>query len=204
MAMRLLLLSIELDRFALYLDSDIIPWHSDKPWEDLLPSEWVQVFRYGTKEGKPSDRIVKQHTYILEPITGNEKYTKLRANELAKSDQPLQNATVNLDDVILCLSKDGYKDMLKLADHFSAINQRLKYAHFCPHVSMKSDPRSWWKYAYRAVSNQVKKGRFIVGLDDLTFVCDKSNILRTSVSHASASTKCLNVKDNKLFVFSFI
>ncbi|XP_062073801.1 uncharacterized protein LOC133778015 isoform X2 [Humulus lupulus] len=150
--------SVELDRLALYLDSDIIPWHIDKPWEDLLPSEWVQVFRYGTKEGKPADRIVKQHTYILEPITGNAKYTKLRANELAKSDQPLQNATVNLDDVILCLSKDGYKDMLKLADNFSAFNQRLKYAHFRPHVSVKSDPRSWWKYAYRAVSDQVKKG----------------------------------------------
>ncbi|KAM6557396.1 hypothetical protein CsatB_004415 [Cannabis sativa] len=150
--------SVELDRLALYLDSDIVPWHIDKPWEDLLPSEWVQVFRYGTKEGKPADRIVKKHTYILEPISGNAKYTKLRENEQAKSDQPLQNATVNLDDVILCLSKDGYKDMLKLADNFSAFNQRLKYAHFRPHVSVKSDPRSWWKYAYRAVSDQVKKG----------------------------------------------
>ncbi|XP_062119488.1 uncharacterized protein LOC133833915 [Humulus lupulus] len=49
--------------------------------------------------------------------------------------------------------------MLKLAYHFSAFNQRLKYAHFRPHVSVKSDPRSWWKYAYRAVSDQVKKGR---------------------------------------------
>ncbi|XP_062119153.1 intermembrane lipid transfer protein VPS13-like [Humulus lupulus] len=156
--------SVELDRLALYLDSDIIPWHIDKPWEDLLPSEWVQVFRYGTKEGKPADRIVKQHTYILEPITGNAKYTKLRANELAMSDQPLENATVNLDDVILCLSKDGYKDMLKLADNFSAFNQRLKYAHFRPHVSMKSDPRSWWKYAYRAISKKVKKGRNLSSL----------------------------------------
>ncbi|XP_062075398.1 uncharacterized protein LOC133779453 [Humulus lupulus] len=110
--------SVELDRLALYLDSDITPWHIDKPWEDLLPPEWVQVepifslflqlhmlracsnyetliiyllqvFRYGTKEGKPADRIVKQYTYILEPITRNAKYTKLRANELAKSDQPL-------------------------------------------------------------------------------------------------------------------
>ncbi|POO03120.1 Vacuolar protein sorting-associated protein [Trema orientale] len=150
--------SVELDRLALYLDSNIVPWHIDKPWEDLFPSEWVQVFRYGTKDGKPADRIIKKHTYILEPVTGNAKYTKLRTSEFAVGGQPLQKAAVNLDDVTLCLSKDGYRDMLKLADNFSAFNQRLKYAHFRPHVPVKSDPRSWWKYAYRAVSDQVKKG----------------------------------------------
>ena len=35
--------SVELDRLALYWDSDSIPWHLDKLWEDLLPSEWFQV-----------------------------------------------------------------------------------------------------------------------------------------------------------------
>lgn len=150
--------SVELDCLALYLDSDIVPWHLNKPWEDLLPSEWVQVFRYGTKDGKLTDRLVKKHTYILEPVTGNAKYAKLRVNEFADSGQPLQKAAVNLDDVTLCLHKDGYRDILKLADNFAAFNQRLKYAHFRPHVSVKSDPRAWWKYAYRAVSDQVKQG----------------------------------------------
>lgn len=36
--------SVELDRLAFYLDSDMSPWYIDKPWEDLLPSEWDQVF----------------------------------------------------------------------------------------------------------------------------------------------------------------
>lgn len=35
--------SVELNELALYLDSDISPWHIEKAWEDLLPSEWVQV-----------------------------------------------------------------------------------------------------------------------------------------------------------------
>jgi len=35
--------SVELDRLAVYLDSNIIPWHINKTWEDLLPSEWFQV-----------------------------------------------------------------------------------------------------------------------------------------------------------------
>lgn len=57
--------------------------------------------------------------------------------------------------------QDGYGNVLKLADNFAAFNQRLKYAHFRPHVSVKSDPRSWWKYAYRGVSDQMKKARYL-------------------------------------------
>ncbi|KAI5398708.1 variant 3, partial [Lathyrus oleraceus] len=47
--------------------------------------------------------------------------------------------------------------MMKLADNFATFNQRLKYAHFRPLVPVKADSRSWWKYAYRAVSDQMKK-----------------------------------------------
>ncbi|KAE8055526.1 hypothetical protein FH972_012359 [Carpinus fangiana] len=149
--------SVELDRLALYLDSDIVPWHVDKPWEDLLPSEWLQIFRFGTKNGKPADSLMKKHNYILQPVSGNAKYTKVRQNEFADSTQPLQKAAVNLDDVTLCLSKNGYRDILKLADNFAAFNQRLKYAHYRPNVPVKSDPRSWWKYAIKAISDQMKK-----------------------------------------------
>ncbi|CAI0538916.1 unnamed protein product [Linum tenue] len=149
--------SVELGELAVYFDSDIIPWHVDKSWEDLLPLEWVQIFRFGTKDGKPADQTRKKHSYILQPVTGNGKYTKLQKDKRVDSSSPLQKAVVNLDDVTLCLSKDGYRDMLKLADNFAAFNQRLKYAHFRPLVSVKSAPRAWWKYACKAVSDQIKK-----------------------------------------------
>ncbi|XWS49634.1 hypothetical protein CRYUN_Cryun12cG0020000 [Craigia yunnanensis] len=149
--------SVELDRLALYLDSDILPWHINKPWEDLLPSEWVQAFRFGTKDGRPADHPIEEHTYVLQPVTGNAKYLKLQQNGSSDSGEPLQKGAVSLDDVTLCLSKDGYRDILKLADNFTAFNLRLKYAHYRPPVSLKSDPRSWWNYAYKAVSDQMKK-----------------------------------------------
>ncbi|XP_010540792.1 PREDICTED: uncharacterized protein LOC104814451 [Tarenaya hassleriana] len=149
--------SVELDRLAFYLDSDMSPWHIDKPWEDLLPSEWAQIFKYGTKDSKPADRLTRKHFYILQPVTGNAKYSKLQTNEHSNPGLPLQKASVNLDDVTLCLSKGGYRDVMKLADNFAAFNQRLKYAHYRPRVPVKSDPRSWWKYAYRVISEQFKK-----------------------------------------------
>ncbi|XP_043697676.1 uncharacterized protein LOC122648528 isoform X2 [Telopea speciosissima] len=148
--------SVELERLALYFDSDIRPWHIDKPWEDLLPSEWSQVFEFGTKSGKSAGSVIEEHAYILQPVTGNAKYSKLRPDESTSTGQPLQKATINLDDVTLCLSKNGYRDILKLADNFAAFNQRLRYAHYRPLVPVKSDPSSWWKYACKAVSDQMK------------------------------------------------
>ncbi|KAK9698879.1 hypothetical protein RND81_08G137700 [Saponaria officinalis] len=159
--------SVQLERLAFYFDSDASPWHLDKPWEDLLPSEWLQVFKFGTKDGKVAGGLVRKHSYILEPISGSAKYFKLRSNESHVSNQPLQKAVVNLDDVTICLSKDGYRDMLKLADNFTAFNQRLKYAHYRPLVPVKSDAKAWWKYAYKAVADQMKKASGKLSWDQL-------------------------------------
>nr|XP_027080056.1 uncharacterized protein LOC113703042 isoform X2 [Coffea arabica] len=149
--------SVELERLAVYLDSDVSPWHIDEPWEDLPPREWDQIFKFGTKEGKAAAVLPEEHSYILQPVTGNAKYSKQHASLPVNDGQPLQKAVVNLDDVTLSLSKSGYRDLLKLADNFAAFNQRLKYAHYRPSVAVKSDPRPWWKYAYKAVSDQLKK-----------------------------------------------
>ncbi|XP_073134921.1 uncharacterized protein [Henckelia pumila] len=150
--------SAELERLAIYWDSDINPWFLEKRWEDLLPAEWAQVFKLGTKDGKPAASDIHKHSYILQPVSGNASYVKDRPNMSGNSSQPVQRVTVNLDDVTLCLSKDGYGDLLKLADNFTAFNQRLKYAHYRPLLSVKADPKSWWKYVFRVVSDEEKKG----------------------------------------------
>ncbi|KAL6906369.1 hypothetical protein ACP4OV_003970 [Aristida adscensionis] len=147
--------SVELESLALYFDSDSRPWSMDKPWEDLLPSEWSQVFEFREKDGSRS--VSKKHTYILQPISGKAKYTKIQLTEAKKTGQALQNAVVDLDDVTLSLSKDGYRDILKMADNFSSFNQRLRYAHLRPSLPVKLDPRAWWKYAYKVVTQEMKK-----------------------------------------------
>ncbi|KAL6008541.1 hypothetical protein ACLOJK_034054 [Asimina triloba] len=149
--------SVELESLALYFDSDVHPWKVDKQWEDLLPSEWSQIFEVPNQDNMPSTAPTKEHCYILQPVTGYGKYSKLRPDESSSTGQPRQKAAVDLDDVTLCLSKDGYRDILKCVDNFSAFNRRLKYAHHRPLVSVKSNPRLWWKYAYKAVSDEMKK-----------------------------------------------
>lgn len=35
--------SLQLERLAIYHDSDSFPWNLDKRWEDLTPKEWTEV-----------------------------------------------------------------------------------------------------------------------------------------------------------------
>ncbi|KMZ62918.1 hypothetical protein ZOSMA_43G00990 [Zostera marina] len=151
--------SVELERLSLYFDSDICPWNTEKPWHNLIPSEWIQIFEPQNKNGKNSKKNPEVHSYLLKPVTGNARYIKLPSNESRIPEKPLQKAIVYLDDVTLCLSKEGYRDTLMLADNFSFFNQRLKYVHHRPHTSIKLDPVSWWKYAYRVVIDEMKKAR---------------------------------------------
>ncbi|EPS74221.1 hypothetical protein M569_00532, partial [Genlisea aurea] len=151
--------SLKLERMAVYLDSDINPWYTVKRWEDLQPSEWEQIFKFGTRNGKPEVDISESHTYVLQPVSGSAKYLKDLQYDSSERFQPLHQAAVNLDDVTLCLSRNGYRDLLKLADNFTAFNLRVKYAHYRPHVSVTADPVSWWKYAFNVVTDQIKKTR---------------------------------------------
>uniref|UniRef100_A0A0D9XMK5 PH domain-containing protein n=1 Tax=Leersia perrieri TaxID=77586 RepID=A0A0D9XMK5_9ORYZ len=188
--------SVELESLALYFDSDSSPWSVDKSWEDLLPSEWSQIFELRKQDS--TNLPSKPHTYILRPISGKAKYTKIQLEEAKKTGQALQNAAVDLDDVTLSLSKDGYRDVLKMADNFSSFNQRLKYAHYRPSLPVKSDPRSWWKYAYKVVVHETKKASGNLSWEQLL---KNARLRKTYVSLYASSLKSdmsrLVVDDNE-------
>lgn len=66
-------------------------------------------------------------------------------------------------------NQDGYRDILKMADNFSSFNQRLRYAHLRPSLPVKSDPRAWWKYAYKVVTQEMKKSRYSVHSSPISY-----------------------------------
>lgn len=67
----------------------------------------VQIFKFGTKDGKPAAGLDEGHSYILQPVTGNAKYLKQHINLTVNTGQSLQKEVVNLEDVTLSLSKVG-------------------------------------------------------------------------------------------------
>lgn len=62
-----------------------------------------QVFEFRKQDS--SSPTSEMHTYILRPISGKAKYTKVQLDEAKKTGQALQNAAVDLDDVTMSLSK---------------------------------------------------------------------------------------------------
>lgn len=46
MLFMVLVQSLQLERLAVYHDSDSLPWKLEKGWEDLSPKEWVEVCFY--------------------------------------------------------------------------------------------------------------------------------------------------------------
>jgi vacuolar protein sorting-associated protein 13A/C len=62
-----------------------------------------QVFEFQEQDGSRS--ASKKHAYILQPVSGKAKYTKIQLTEAKKTGQALQNTAVDLDDVTLSLSK---------------------------------------------------------------------------------------------------
>lgn len=151
--------SIALERLAIYFDSDIKPWKIDKPWEELLPSQWSEIFEPGikAKDSENGNMGFQEHSYLLHPVRGYAKYTKLGYKDLRSADQPAQKALVNLDDVTLSLSQEEYRDILKLAENITAFNRRLKFAHYRPLVGIHEDAKSWWQYACKVLTEEQNK-----------------------------------------------
>jgi vacuolar protein sorting-associated protein 13A/C len=54
-----------------------------------------------------------------------------------------------------------------MADNFSSFNQRLRYAHLRPSLPVKSDPRAWWKYSYKVVTQEIKKSSWSLSWEQL-------------------------------------
>ena len=64
----------------------------------------LQIFELESDRSN-STKMPEEHCYILQPVTGNARYTKLRMEQSKNMALPRQKASVNLEDVTLCLSE---------------------------------------------------------------------------------------------------
>eukprot|EP01018_Ginkgo_biloba_P007485 Gb_23775 [translate_table: standard] len=192
--------SVELERLAIYFDSDTKPWKVDKPWEELPPREWSQIFEPGVKaEQSTAGNIGSQeHSYVLQPVCGYAKYAKLGSDVSRTADQPAQSAVVNLDDVTLCLSQAEYRDILKLVENITAFNHRLKYAHYRPCVEIHTDAKAWWQYACKVLVEQQKKASGHLSWEQvLQYAQLRKRYLSRYVACLQADPNRITIDDNK-------
>ncbi|KAL5700718.1 hypothetical protein ACHQM5_026131 [Ranunculus cassubicifolius] len=166
--------SLQLERLAVYHDSDSPAWKIDKNWEDLSPREWIEIFEDGINE--PSSDCVRgslwslRRNYLVSPINGVLKYHRLGNQERKDPDIPFEKASLALGDVSLSISEAQYHDCLKLLEAVSRYKTHVDVSHLRPMVPVSDDPLQWWRYAVQAGLQQ-KKMCYRFSWDKIRYLC---------------------------------
>lgn len=152
--------SLQLERLAMYHDSDSVPWKIDKGWEDLTPEEWVQIFEDGINEPADDRGMVSKwavnRKYLVSPINGALKYHRIGNQEKNDPEVPFEKASLVLSDVSLTITEAQYHDWIKLLEVVSRYKTYVEVSHLRPVVPVSEGPYLWWRYAAQAGLQQKK------------------------------------------------
>ncbi|KAK9136608.1 hypothetical protein Sjap_007202 [Stephania japonica] len=166
--------SLQLERLALYHDSNSPPWKIEKNWEDLNPKEWIEIFEAGISESaNVHERAISwasNRKYLVSPINGVLKYHRLGKQERNDPDIPLEKASIVLTDVSLTISEAQYHDCLKLLEVVSRYKAHVSVAHLRPMLPVSKDRRAWWQYGIQA-SLQQKRMCYHFSWDRIRYLC---------------------------------
>ncbi|CAL5415223.1 unnamed protein product [Camellia sinensis] len=183
--------SLQLERLAMYHDSNCLPWKLDKKWEDLSPKEWVEIFEVGINESASDNDAVsvwaQNRNYLVSPINGVLKYHHLGNQERNDPGIPFEKASLVLTDVSLTITEVSppeplatwtwfliymaqYHDWIRLLEVISRYKTYVEVSHLRPVVSVSEAPRLWWRYAAQATLQQ-KKVCYRFSWDQIHHLC---------------------------------
>lgn len=145
---------VQLERLAMYHDSNSKPWKLDKKWEDLTPKEWIEIFEDGINEPSNSSRNLsgwaEDRNYLVSPINGVLKYHRLGNQERNDPNVPFEMASLIVSDVSLTVNEVQYHDWIRLVEVITRYKTYIEVSHLRPMVPVSEDASSWWRYAARA------------------------------------------------------
>ncbi|XP_075085926.1 uncharacterized protein LOC107782497 [Nicotiana tabacum] len=151
---------VQLERLAMYHDSNSKPWKLDKKWEDLTPKEWIEVFEDGINEPSNNSRNLsgwaEYRNYLVSPINGVLKYHRLGNQERNDPNVPFEMASLIISDVSLTVNEVQYHDWIRLMEVITRYKTYIEVSHLRPMVPVSEDVSSWWRYAARAGLQQRK------------------------------------------------
>ncbi|KAA8527969.1 hypothetical protein F0562_035162 [Nyssa sinensis] len=152
--------SLQLERLALYHDSNCLAWNLNKKWEDLSPSEWIEIFEAGIDEPANDHGMLstwaQNRNYLVSPINGVLKYHRLGNQERNDPDIPFEKASLILSDVSLTFTEAQYHDWIRLLEVVSRYKTYIEVSHLRPLVPVSNAPHLWWCYAAQAGLQQKK------------------------------------------------
>ncbi|CAJ1940745.1 unnamed protein product [Sphenostylis stenocarpa] len=153
--------SVQLERLALYHDSDQLPWEIDKRWEDINPQEWIEIFEDGISEPTDDPKFVSKwamnRAYLVYPMNAVLKYHRLGNQERVNPEIPFEKITLVLTDISLTLTEAQYHDWIKLLEAISRYKIYMGVSHLRPVVPISQAPCLWWQFAAQASLQQQQK-----------------------------------------------
>ncbi|PTQ34792.1 hypothetical protein MARPO_0076s0036 [Marchantia polymorpha] len=168
---------LELQRLAVYHDSNSSPWKPTKEWEDLTPKEWSEIFEAGISSDVPPDakssKWASGRRFLLHPVDGIMRYHRRGKRENREPHIPFQKASLVLDEVSATVSEAQYCDGMKLLEGVSRYRTRMQYSHLRPQLSVSDDPHAWWLYACQAVLQQQSKMWYRLSWAKVVDVCER-------------------------------
>ncbi|XP_048235070.1 uncharacterized protein LOC8261314 isoform X2 [Ricinus communis] len=166
--------SLQLERLAVYHDSNSLPWKIDKRWEDFSPKEWIEIFEDGINEPSVGYGMLSKwavnRSYLLSPINGVLKYHRLGKQERVDPEIPFEKASLVLSDVSLTIKETQYHDWIKLLEVVSRYKTYIEISHLRPEVPVSAGRHLWWRYAAQAVLQQ-KQMCYRLSWDRIQHLC---------------------------------
>ncbi|XP_027330645.1 uncharacterized protein LOC113846496 isoform X2 [Abrus precatorius] len=168
--------SVQLERLALYHDSDQLPWEIDKRWEDISPKEWIEIFEDGINEPKDDHKLVSKwamnRAYLVYPINAVLQYHRLGDQERVNPEIPFEKVSLVLSDISLTLTEAQYHDWIKLLEAVSRYKTYMEVSHIRPAVPISKAPSLWWQYAAHAALQQ-QKMCYRLSWDQIQHLCQR-------------------------------
>jgi vacuolar protein sorting-associated protein 13A/C len=144
-----------LEALAVYWNTDtklLGPGREVEDPEDQMPhQEMLEKFKSMIVRGE--DELSGNHQYILKPVSGQ---SKIQVDKTGDMMVPKFQANLLFDEIGLVLDDDQYRDALMMVDLFHYFIRHQEYKKYQPKgITVKEDPRAWFKFAGEAVLSKI-------------------------------------------------
>lgn len=147
---------------AVYWDTDMgLGKTMDTSGADATAMLAVGIPRHKT------DKDRADHQYIVEPFSGLLRTTMKGSpdEDEDEEDAPMEtestvphiSANFGLKELIITLQSNQYRDLVFLLSFLRDWDTSLKFVKYRPEVDVKSNPRAWWLFAFKAVRQELRK-----------------------------------------------
>ncbi|KAK6170959.1 hypothetical protein SNE40_019236 [Patella caerulea] len=129
-------------------------------WNPYIPEHHLLRSRLNTDGWRNLLRIsIDSHSifeedfdFIIEPVTAQARLILSTENNFSL---PKVFVDFMLEELEVLLSRQQFLNLLSLSDSFQMMSINQRYRKYHPNVPLKVSPRSWWKYAYTSILEEV-------------------------------------------------